>query len=341
MRVASLAGCVETSLYLWPCLAESVFLAPMRKVFSLLVLSCLLGSCSVVPEVSPSRYETIVLGMIQDGGLPHVGCEKVCCRQARRGGRFGYPACLAIHDRQEGKLVLLEATPAIEAQLDLLHRLTGTQARGRKPVDAVLITHAHIGHYLGLAHLGREVASTKRMPVFVTPRMAGFLRGNGPWSQLVKQGEIDLQEITPGEAFSPIPGIAVTAITVPHRDEYADTVGFKISGPNRTVLFLPDIDAWGPDDTLLDRLLEGVDIAYLDGSFYDKSELPDRLIATVPHPPVIETVERLAARARAEPGALRFIHLNHTNPLLREAGLRLQIEKRGFRIARRGEREAL
>ncbi|MGA1525989.1 MAG: hypothetical protein ACO4CZ_18650, partial [Planctomycetota bacterium] len=112
------------------------------------------AGCAAAPDrpraaaSSPGRFELFVLGRAQDGGLPHVGCDReTCCAAARRTGRVETPACLGIHDRETGALALIEATPAVERQLALLHDLAGSRPRGRQPVDAVFLTHAHIGHY--------------------------------------------------------------------------------------------------------------------------------------------------------------------------------------------------
>lgn len=318
-----------------------------RSPVGFLVIAVLFGACRGVPETpqrplpdtrSSSGLETIVLGIAQDGGLPHVGCSKPCCVGARRTGRRLYPACLAIHDRDAGRLVLIECTPRIEPQLAMLHDLSGLRERGRKPVDAVLLTHAHIGHYLGLAQFGKEVASTSGLPVHVSPRFASFLRENGPWRQMVELKQIELRELEPGTAFSPIPGVRVTAIPVPHRDEFSDTMAFKIQGPNRTVLFVPDVDSWKKEPGLLDRLIDGVDVAYLDATFFDGSELPDRIMARVRHPFIVESMEALGEQAKQRPGRFRFIHLNHTNPALHDPKIRARIRSAGFRIARQGER---
>jgi pyrroloquinoline quinone biosynthesis protein B len=308
-----------------------------------LLALAVLGACAA-PAVAPAdaaRFELFVLGRAQDGGLPHVGCEAACCAAARREGRAEYPACLGVHDRESGRLLLVEATPAVEPQLALLHRLSGVQGRGRQPVDAVLLTHAHIGHYLGLAHFGREVAATRALPVHVGPRMAEFLRRNGPWSQLVELGQIELRTVVAGERFEVMPGLEVEAIAVPHRDEYSETFAFKLRGPRACVLFVPDVDAWERHAGLLEQLLEGVDVAYLDGTFWDGRELPERMRGEIPHPPVVDTMARLAARAAAQPGALRFLHLNHSNPLFGDESLRREVERRGFRVAEVGERVGL
>jgi pyrroloquinoline quinone biosynthesis protein B len=289
------------------------------------------------PERQEARYELIVLGIAQDGGVPHVGCDKACCREARASGRTLFPASLGIHDKETGALVLVEATPAVEPQLALLQARSGERNRGRAPVDAVLLTHAHIGHYLGLAHFGREVAATDRLPVFVSPRLGDFLRSNGPWSQLVDLNQIVLGEVAPGQPFEPVPGVRVTALPVPHRDEFSDTMAFRIEAGNSRVLFVPDVDAWDRDPGLLERLLDGVTAAFVDATFYDGRELPGRDLSTIPHPLMTDTMDRLAAWGREHPGALAFIHLNHTNPALRDPAIRETITGRGFRVAEQGE----
>jgi pyrroloquinoline quinone biosynthesis protein B len=312
-------------------------------LISLLFAGCAVtqGQSGVKPAGGESRYQLWVLGRAQDGGLPHVGCEQVCCETARQTGRVETPACLGIHDAKTDRLLLIEATPAIESQLSFLHELSGSTRPSRVPVDGILLTHAHIGHYTGLMQLGREVASTKKMPVWVTPRMAEFLRHNGPWSQLVQLEQIKLLEVSPGSSFSPLEGLEIEAITVPHRDEFSDTVAFRIHGPHRTVLFVPDVDRWSGHDGLLESLLEGVDIAYIDATFYDGRELPGRDLSEIPHPPMVDTMRRLADQAKQHPGSFRFIHLNHTNPAMRDTALQRSIKDAGFAVAVPGERVGL
>ena len=292
-----------------------------------------------------SRFHCYVLGRAQDGGLPHLGCEKPCCAEARKSGRKEYPACLGIHDTKTGTLLLIEATPAIESQVALLHQLADEHDRGRKPIDALLLTHAHIGHYAGLIQFGKEVASTKAIPTFVTKRMGDFLTNNAPWSQLVSLNQIDLQILPEtnrvATSFSPIEGLKVEAFKVPHRDEFSDTVAFKLHGPNQTVLFMPDIDRFDGRERMLERLLEDVDVAYIDATFYDGRELPGRDMANIPHPMMIDTMNRFSQFASEHAGAIRFIHLNHTNPAFSDHAIQQDIRSRGFRIAEQGERIGL
>lgn len=317
---------------------------PLHTIRIWLSMLMVCASCASPrpPAALPApALELFVLGTAQDGGLPHFGCEKPCCVEARKSGRELFPACLGVVARPTNELLLVEATPRIEAQVALLHQLADVGGRGRRPVDAVLLTHAHIGHYLGLAHFGREVASTKEMPTWCSPRLANFLRSNGPWRQLVELQQITPREFAPRSPFAPLPGLEVTAIPVPHRDEYSDTMAYRLKGPQRTVLFVPDIDAWDRAPGLLEELIAGVDIAYLDATFYDGRELPERKLAEIPHPLMTDTMRRLGALAQQRPGSIRFLHLNHTNPALHDPAIVASLTAAGFAIAQQGERQAL
>ena len=314
----------------------------MRLATLTAVGALLLASCQVAPDVDqtpPPSVELFVLGIAQDGGLPHLGCERECCTKARASGRVEYPASLGLVDRRGDapKLLLVEATPRVEEQAALLHEVANVHGRGRTPVDAIMVTHAHIGHYLGLALFGREVVGAKHLPVWCSPRFGDYLRGHGPWQQLVSLGQIDVKSFVVGESFSPWSGIEVRAMAVPHRDEFSDTMAYVISGPNRSALFVPDVDAWDRAPGLLERLLEGVEVAYLDGTFFDGSELPERNLSEIRHPLITRTMDKLAAVAAKHPGRIRFLHLNHTNPALHDEGVRRSITSRGFAVAVMGE----
>ena len=309
-----------------------------------MLLALLHAGCALSPAEAPATppgCELFVLGIAQDGGLPHLGCDRPCCATARALGRVLYPSCLGVLDHRNGKLLLVEATPRIEDQVAMLHRLAAVEGRGRQPVDAVLVTHAHIGHYLGLAMFGREVMGSSHLPVHCSPRFAAFLRGHGPWRQLVELGQIDLVEFPVGEVFSPWPGLTVQAIAVPHRDEFSDTMAFVLRGPEHAVLFVPDVDAWERAPGLLEKLLAGVDVAYIDGTFFDGSELPERDLAEIRHPLMTVTMQLLAETALQRPGTIRFLHLNHTNPALHDAVVRERVVKAGFAVAEQGERVRL
>ena len=130
----------------------------------------------------------------------------------------------------------------------------------------------------------------------------------------------------------------VRGFRLPHRDEYADTVAYRIEGPGATVLYVPDTDGWDAWNPLLERRLEGVEVALLDGTFHSLDELPGRAIEDVRHPLMTVTMDRLQSRVDA---GLRvvFTHLNHSNPAVDpESAAAKAVRARGFEIARDGDR---
>jgi pyrroloquinoline quinone biosynthesis protein B len=205
-------------------------------------------------------------------------------------------------------------------------------------LDGIFLTHAHIGHYAGLIHLGREVMGAKKVPTYAMPRMANFLKTNGPWSQLVKLENISLRPIAAETKIELNDRISVVPFQVPHRDEFSETVGFKIMGPNKSVVFLPDIDKWSRWDQSIEKLIAQTDIAYLDGTFFENGEIPGRDMALIPHPFVAESIKRFAPLDETERKKVRFIHFNHTNPVLQpESDAARDIGRAGMAIAAQGE----
>jgi len=284
-----------------------------------------------VVSVSPVR--AIVLGIAQDGGVPHIGCRQKLCEAARRDHSLRQRvASLGLVDDTVGRRFIVDATPDLPSQLVSLNAGRVVEDRHR-PVDGILLTHAHIGHYSGLMFLGREVLGAKAVPVHVTPRMARFLRGNDPWRQLVSLGHIQLREIAPGRELTLTPSLRVTFVPVPHREELSDVMGIRVRGPNASLLYIPDVDKWERWDRDLAEEVAAVDTALLDGTFESAEEIPGRSMADIPHPLVGETVALLeGVKSR-----VLFTHLNHTNRLLWDVVAREALSARGFRVAVDGD----
>ncbi len=260
-----------------------------------------------------------VLGVAQDAGYPQAGCHKQCCQRAwadvnarRR------PASLAIVDPEAEQRWLVECTPQFVEQLQMLDAIAPVKRPGARPprLDGILLTHAHIGHYAGLVHLGREVMGSREVPVYAMPRMREFLENHGPWSQLVTLKNIRVESLFAGRTIWLNQRLRITPLLVPHRDEFSETVAYRIEGPQRSVLFLPDIDKWDRWQTPIEDVVATVDAAYLDATFYDAAELPGRDMSDIPHPFVVETVARFAPLPDNLRAKVRLLHMNHTNPLL-------------------------
>jgi pyrroloquinoline quinone biosynthesis protein B len=309
----------------------------------LIVVALLVLAANARPEDTPASDDpfVVVLGVAQDAGFPQAGCTGACCADAwNDSAQRKHIACLGIVDPASGQRWMIEATPDFRAQLRMLDAV---QPPAQTPgLDGVLLTHGHIGHYTGLMFLGHESIGAKGVPVYAMPRMRKFLSEHGPWDQLVSYGNIDLRPIEAGEPFALNERITVTALSVPHREEYTEAVAFRIDGPTRKILFVPDIDKWDRWDLALEEVLADVDVAYVDGTFYADGELPGRDMSKIPHPFIAETMARLAPLDAAQRAKVRFIHLNHTNPALQpQSDARDTIEARGFHVADEGERLSL
>ena len=250
-----------------------------------------------------SKGQTLViLGTLQDGGSPHMGCEKACCQTAKPND---FVSCLGVYD--DSSSILIDATPDFEAQSRYLKEISGHHK------FSIFLTHAHIGHYTGLMFLGREVASTKQVPVYTMPRMKTYLEQNGPWSQLVELKNIALKELHVNQSIQALNQLNVTPLYVPHRDEFSETVGYSLQGKNKRALYIPDIDKWSKWDKSIDSLIKVHDYIFIDGTFFSDGEIP-RPMSEVPHPFIEESTQRFSSLDSYHRNKIHFIHLNHSNP---------------------------
>lgn len=286
----------------------------------------------------------LVLGIAQDGGYPQAACRKPCCEPAWRDSRLRRLATsLAIVDPQSGERWLIEATPDLREQVRLLDDLAGpASSPGRTGLSGIFVTHAHIGHYAGLQTLGREAIGDDAVPVYAMPRMQAFLRFGGPWSLLVDERYIDLRALKHNEPVQLNRRITITPFLVPHRDEFSETVGFRIQGPARSILFIPDIDKWERWESPIEDEVLKHDIAFLDGTFFANGEIPGRDISEIPHPFIEESMSRFGSLTAQQRARIRFIHLNHTNPAIDTTSPAAhRVRRAGFGLAEQGERLSL
>ncbi len=245
-------------------------------------------------------------------------------------------------DPLSARRFLIDATPDIADQIArAAPHPSSRQLPGARPalVDGILLTHAHIGHYAGLLQLGKEVYGARSVPTWTTQPMAEFLSKNEPWATLVREGTLELRRLTPGERISLSPNLDITPLAVPHRDELSDTVAFLAHTPDAELLYLPDIDRWEPWETPIEGWLEQVDVALLDGTFFDGGELPGRDLSKIPHPLIATSIERFAQLSPAVRAKVRFTHLNHSNPAANpDSVAAAAVRAAGHAIAREGER---
>ena len=278
-----------------------------------------------------------VLGIAQDAGYPQANCYQAHCLRAWENEDLRRMASsVAIIDEQSSTKYLFDATPDIREQLYELHLAAPD---GEYTLNGVFLTHAHMGHYTGLMHFGHEASGTTDVPVYAMPRMREFLSSNGPWDQLVRHKNIELLPLADGTPVKFSGDLVVTPFLVPHRDEYSETVGYRIVGPTKSAVFIPDIDKWERWNTDIREIVRSVDYAIIDATFFANGELPGRDMSQILHPFVAESMALLSELNDEERSRVIFIHMNHTNPLLIDGSPeQAEVERRGFRFAREGMR---
>ena len=295
------------------------------------------GSCSAQKKGNtttdlPQQF-IVVLGIAQDAGYPQAFCGKACCEAVARGQEKPRKVTsLGLVDRESGQVFMFEATPDFTEQE---HILRGYAADKSKPINGIFLSHAHIGHYTGLMYLGREAMGANEMPVYAMPKMQSFIENNGPWSQLTALKNIKIVSLKADSSVQISKNLSVKPVIVPHRDEFSETVGFVISGKNKKVLFIPDIDKWSKwSHNIMDEV-RGVDWALLDATFYKNGEIPNRDMREIPHPFIEETMDLF--KKSTDKSKIKFIHFNHTNPVLRQTKERQAVLKQGFNVCTEGE----
>ena len=277
----------------------------------------------------------VVLGIAQDAGYPQIECRKLCCQPVWEGKvRPEKVISLGLVDKLNNKVYLFDATPDFKEQLHAL--LEYLPASDISSVGGIFLTHAHIGHYTGLMDLGREAMGAKNVPVYAMPKMRSFLNDNGPWSQLVSLNNIEIIMQKADSTIRLSQQISVTPFLVPHRDEYSETVGFKVSVNDKKLLFIPDIDKWHKWDRDIVAEVEQVDYAFLDATFYSEKELPNRDMSEIPHPFVTETFEAFKDSPDSIKNRIVFIHFNHSNPLIHNGAEYNSVLNTGFNVGREG-----
>ena len=292
-------------------------------------------STSFIGVANTANVQLVVLGVAQDAGYPQISCYKPHCMAGWKDkNNRKLATSLGVIDHQAKKKFVFEATPDIRQQFYDLHKLAPD---GEYELAGIMLTHAHMGHYTGLMHLGREALGGKNIPVYSMPKMREYLSTNGPWSQLVSLNNISLKPIADNRLTRLSNKVAITPLQVPHRDEFSETVGYKIHGPNKTALFIPDIDKWQKWSTSIVDLVKEVDYALLDATFYASNELPNRDMSEVPHPFVVESMDIFKNLSAEDKQKVIFIHFNHSNPLLIEGSqAQKMVLNKGFRFAIEG-----
>lgn len=303
----------------------------MKKTFLVAVLALIFSIF-----VSAQKPYVVVLGIAQAAGIPQIGCDSPFCQKAWKDAKLRQMvSSIALVDPRSKERWIFDATPDLPAQFQLLKETTGNFSNS---LTGIFLTHAHIGHYTGLMFLGRESLNAKGVKVYAMPRMKTLLETNAPWSQLVSLNNISLHTLENAKVVKLGKNLNVEPFLVPHRDEFSETVGYKISTNDKSLIFISDIDKWQKWSESLVDAVKTNDYLLLDGTFYADGEI-SRPMSEVPHPFVTETMELLKDLPANEKRKVFFIHFNHSNPLVqRNKRIIRELETNGFAAVFEGQR---
>ena len=310
----------------------------MRKIIiTMMLLSFFISFNIFSKNINDSKSHkpyAVVLGIAQDGGYPHAGCERRCCADLWKNDSLKkMVSCISVIDPKSGLAWMIDATPDFAKQYHIITKEHNARLAG------IFLTHAHIGHYTGLMHLGREVMGSKNIVVYAMPKMKLFLENNEPWKQLVSLKNIHIIPIEDKKEIILSRHLIIEPFKVPHRDEFSETVGYNIIGPNESLLYIPDIDKWDKWEHDILFWIESTGYALLDGTFYYDGEIPNRNMSEIPHPFIMESMNYFETLLERNQNKIFFIHLNHTNPAIRKnSAASRNIIKNGFNVARKGMR---
>ena len=278
----------------------------------------------------------VVLGIAQDAGVPQIGCDSLFCRKAWKNPKLRQMvSSIALVNPSKKERWIFDTTPDLPEQFQLLKEITGDFSNS---LAGIFLTHAHVGHYTGLLYFGRESMNAKDVKVYAMPRMKMMLETNAPWSQLVSIKNIALQPLENKQITQISKNIFVQPFLVPHRDEFSETVGYRITSNKQSLVFIPDIDKWQKWSEKLEDVVRSNDYILIDGTFYADGEI-NRPLSEVPHPFVSETIELLENLPLSEKNKVYFIHFNHSNLLVQNDKLKIKLLKsKGFNITFQGQK---
>lgn len=286
--------------------------------------------CFVAVIKAKSPY-IVILGTAQDAGVPQIGCMSEFCKKAWKDkSLLRMVSSIALVNPDTNERWIFDATPDLPAQFQLLKETTKDFSND---LSGIFLTHAHIGHYTGLMYLGRESMGANGIKVYAMPRMKKTLEENAPWSQLVGLKNISLQNLENQKEINLTGNLKVEPFLVPHRDEFSETVGYKISSASKSFIFIPDIDKWEKWNQKLEDVVKQNDYIFVDATFYADGEIP-RPMGEVPHPFVTETMDLLKDLFAKDKTKIHFIHFNHSNPLVQGNKEKIkEVKQKGFNIA--------
>jgi len=257
--------------------------------------------------------------------------------------------CLSADD---GDWFLINASPDICSQIESFSPIHPGRSRAT-PIQAIFLTNGDLDHCLGLLSL-RE---NHRLVIYATQSVRrGFTEGNVLYRTLQRFADqvtwrtlkLGVEETVLCEDGRPS-GLTVKAMPIPGKppvhlegliltEDPELNVGLRFrQGTNGRVLTY--LSAVGRITPSVFEVMEGSDCVMFDGTFWSSDELStpgflEKSAEDLAHWPVGGPEGSLAMVSKITTPRRVFIHINNTNPMLREDSLERKIvEAAGWEVA--------
>ena len=226
-----------------------------------------------------------VLGSGTSMGVPTIGCDCPVCRSQDPRDRRTRPSVMISYNQRH---VMIDSTPDFREQA-LRERVT--------QLDAVLYTHTHADHILGIDDLRPLTYHHKpgKLPLYATPRACDFLRSMFRYifEAEYKFGGLPQLDLHPIDGPVELFGARFEPVTVIHGE--TPIIGFRF-GSGAYLTDHSDV----PAETL--NKLRDLDILFLDALRY------------TPHPTHSTVKQSLQIAEEVKPKRTFFTHICHDLP---------------------------
>ena len=295
-----------------------------------------------------------ILGSAAGGGFPQWNCACFCCRGVREGVINASPRTQESVglSADDGNWFLINASPDIRSQIESFGPLHPGKSR-TTPIQAIFLTNGDLDHCLGLLSL-RE---NHRLVIYATESVRrGFTEGNVLYGTLQRfVGQVTWRTLKLGVEETMLcadgrpSGLTVKALAVPGKPPIHLEGRVSPSDPELNVglrfrqcttgRVLAYLSAVGSITSSVFEALADADCVMFDGTFWSSDELSgpgflEKSAEDLAHWPVGGKRGSLAMLSKLTAPRRVFIHINNTNPMLRDDSTeRKIIEAAGWSVA--------